>query len=297
MANHVFTGTATGHTGLLAAIRTHLTNAAVMGTEVWVTEKWDSVNKELYMRAPGLNGTDRIHVNFKAVENLGTDVFNLQIEGAVAFNTLVSFTAQPGVSPLGHMYLWDSTIPYWIIANGRRAIIIAKVSTTYQSAFVGFYLPYSTSSEMPYPIAIMTSGGNNSSATRWSAGTYQIGSFWDPIEGSSYIRHWNGSWVSIENLSYRSDTTRSELGISNVWPWEYDYGFGINLDGQYGLLPAVLHSSYGSGNALGELEGVFFVSGFSQGAEDTITVGSDNYLVVQSAYRTGRRDYAAIKLG
>jgi hypothetical protein len=26
-------------------------------------------------------------------------------------------------------------------------------------------------------------------------------------------------------------------------------------------------------------------------------IGSDDYLVVQSAYRTGRRDYAAIKLG
>lgn len=297
MASTVFTGTATGHKDLLAKIRAHLTNAS-LGTQVWsVLGSSSAAEDQLYLKGPGLSGADEIYVNFRTVTDVGQDMYNWEIAGAVAYDAQNSYDLQPGMSPLGHCLFWDSTIPYWLIVNGRRFILIAKVSTTYHTLYCGLYLPYATSSEMPYPMAIMTSSGNNEPKIRWSAGTYQISGFWDPVDGSSYIRHWNGSWVPMANLAYHMGTTRSELHVSCVWPWEEDYGFGVNIDGNYGLLPAVMHSSYGNGNVLGELEGVYFVSGFSNGAEDIITISGDQYLVVQSTYRTERRDYAAIKLG
>ena len=33
-------------------------------------------------------------------------------------------------------------MPYWFIANGRRFIVIVRVSSVYQSAYAGFILPY-----------------------------------------------------------------------------------------------------------------------------------------------------------
>ena len=307
MASHVFTGPAANHRDLLDKLRGHLTDGVALGAQVWVVEKY-SINQgsasnidELYLRGPGLSGTDNIHVNIQAYQDSGTDIFNWKLSGAVAFNTLVSFGLQPGLSNFAHMALWDSSIPYWVIANGRRFIVVAKVSTTYQTFYGGYILPYSTASEMPYPIAIAGSSGGAAYAgwdtIRWSAGVYHLGSFWDPVVGSAYIRMWSGFWLEIANMEFRADTQRYELTSSCVWPWERDYGIAWNKDGTYGLLPAVIHSNHDGGNVLGEYEGVFFVSGFSNASEDIITVGGDQYLVVQSAYRTGRRDYAAIKLG
>jgi len=298
MASIVFTGTATGHKDLLSKIRTHLTSGT-LGSEVWQSLAYNTGGAEdtLYLKGPGLSGTDEVYVNIRTVTDTGLDMYNWEIAGAVAYNSENSYDLQPGMSPLGHTLFWDSSIPYWLIVNGRRFILIAKVSTTYHTCYCGLYLPYATSSEMPYPMAIMTSSGGNVAKIRWSNGNYRVGGFWDPIDGSSYVRHWNGSWVPMANLQFRDDTTRLDMNVSCVWPWEVDYGLGMNIDGQYGILPAVMHSSYGDGNVFGELEGVFFVSGFSQGAEDTITIGGSQYLVVQSVYRTGRRDYAAIKLG
>lgn len=297
MASTVFTGTATDHKDLLTKVKGHL-SSGTLGSQAWtILESTSAAEDCVYMKGPGLSGTDEIYVNFRTVTDVGQDMYNWEIQGAVAYDSQNSYDFQPGQSPLGHCLFWDSTIPYWLIVNGRRFILIAKVSTTYQTCYCGLFLPYATSSEMPYPMCIMTSSGGNVAKIRWSAGTYQVGGFWDPIDGSSYVRHWNGTWVPMANLQYRTDTTLARYSVSCVWPWEQDYGFGENIDGKYGLLPSVMHSSYGDGNVLGELEGVYFITGFSEGAEDTITIGGDQYLVVQAAYRTGRNDYAAIKLG
>ena len=293
MASFVFTGTATGHTNMLAKIKEHLTDGATLGTQVWTAIGTNPV----YFKGPGLAQTDNIYLQMLAYSNVNIDQFGLQCYGAVNYNSLNSFYAQPGQSPPAYIPLWDSEIPYWLIVNGRRFILIAKVSTTYQTYYGGFILPYATPAEMPYPIVNMGSVGGQDSTVRWSAGDYRVSGFWDPVENSSFLRHWNGTWIPIQNVQNRSDGNRTELGDHNVWPYEKDYGFGLNQDGSYGLLPCVIHSNYGSGNVIGELDGVYFCTGFSNAAEDIITVGADQYLVVQSAYRTGRRDYAAIKLG
>lgn len=292
MSSVVFTGTATGNNDLLAKIKEHLTDAVALGTQVWKATGTNPV----YFEGPGLTGTDRVFVQMLAFGDVNQDYFNLQCYASVNFDPLANFYAQPGISQVTYVTLWDSSIPYWLIANGRRFILIAKVSTTYQTYYGGLIMPYCTTSEYPYPIANFGSAANNS-ALRWSVGDYRLSGFWDPVSSSCSIRHWNGAWLEIANMNQQSQSYRSELSSNMVWPYERDYGFTVNQDGEYGLLPTIIHGDYGGGNIIGELEGVFFCSGFSNAAEDIITVGSDQYLVVQSAYRTSRRDYAAIKLG
>ncbi len=296
MASHVFTGTAVDWADLLDKLITHL-SSGTMGSEAWTQLAMDtSITDEriAYLQGPGLSGTDAIHVNIRQFKNVPSDYYNWQIRGAVAYNSLVPFDQQPGVSPAANLPLWQSAIPYWVIANGRRFILIAKVSTTYQTLYGGFILPYATSAEMPYPLFV---GASASTVLRWSDGSYRLSSFWDSAQTTSYIRHFDGAWLEIANFQARTDTQRVELTPNTCWPWEQDWAIGRNQDASYGLLPAVLHASYSGANVYGELDGVYFVSGFSNAAEDIMDIGSDDYLVVQSAYRTGRRDYAAIKLG
>lgn len=296
MSSVVFTGTATGHEDLLDKVVTHLTTG--LGTQNWTLLETDtSITNEIhkYLKGPGLSGTDEIFVNIRTYKDIGLDRYNWGIRGAINYNNLNAFDTQPGVSPSGNMCLWDSSIPYQLIANGRRFILIAKISTTYHGCYCGFYLPYATSSEMPYPIAIMTSAYSNNQ--RWSAGVYTVGGFWDPVAGSSYIRHFDGNWISIENYEARGDGQRSEYHSNCVWPFHWNNEIGVNQDGSYGILPAVIHGNYSGGNVYGELEGVYRVAGFSNAAEDILDIGADQYLVVQSVYRTNNRDYAAIKLG
>jgi len=268
-----------------------------MGSEAWTQLAMDtSITDEriAYLQGPGLSGGDEIHVNIRQFKNVPSDYYNWQIRGAVAYNPLVPFDQQPGTSPAANLPLWQSAIPYWLIANGRRFILIAKVSTTYQTMYGGFILPYATSAEMPYPMFI---GASASTVLRWSDGSYRLSSFWDSAQTTSYIRHFDGAWLEIANFQARTDTQRVELTPNTCWPWEQDWAIGRNQDASYGLLPAVLHATYSGANVYGELDGVYFVLGFSNAAEDIMDIGSDDYLVVQSAYRTGRRDYAAIKLG
>ena len=297
MASFVFTGTSTDWSDLLDDLRTHLTDGVTLGSEVWTELAIDtSITDEriVYLEGPGLAGADEININIREFKNVGSDIYNWQIRGAVSYNALNSFATQPGTSPAVNLPLWDSSIPYWLIVNGRRFILIAKVSTTYHTLYAGFTLPYATSAEMPYPIYV---GASAQSELRWSDGTYKLGAFWDPTTTSAYLRHFDGAWVTIQNYSNGSSNTRSEVTSNVVWPWEKDYAIGQNDDGNYGLLPAVIHANYSGGNVYGELDGVYFISGFSAAAEDIAEIGADDYLVVQAAYRTGRRDYAAIKLG
>lgn len=298
MPSQVFTGTATDYLDLLTKVKTHLTSGT-MGSQAWTVEADDTTTvpgeRFLYLTGPGLSGTDEIHVNIRAYQSVGSDYYNWQIRGSVAYGSTYFWHLQPGTSPAANLLLWQSAIPYWLIANGRRFILVAKVSTTYQTLYAGFIMPYATSAEMPYPLFIGASAAAGD--LRWSNGTYRLGAPWDAPQSACYLRHFDGAWANICNFRDRGDTTREELADNNCWPWQSDYRISQNADGGYTLFPSVLHGTFGGANTFGELEGVYYVSGFSNASEDIIDVGSDDYLVVQSAYRTDRMSYAAIKLG
>jgi len=294
----VFTGTATNHVDLLDKIRTHLTNAVVMGTQAW-TElgivEVSASERYCYLRGPGLSATDEIYINIRQYENSAADYYNFQIFGAVGFSAAQTILNQPGASPGSCVPLWNTAIPYTLVADGRHFKLIAKVSTTYQTAYAGFILPYATSLEMPYPMFV--GGSQKDPNSRWSTPNYTAGAFFDPPQTCSYMRDFNGSWLEIANYENYSANSRQEKNASVMWPWQYSISVGNNQDLSFGMLPAIIHSNTSGGNVYGELSGVKYVSGFNNAAEDTITDGVDTYLVVQSGYRTTIRDYAAILLG
>jgi hypothetical protein len=67
-----------------------------------------------------------------------------------------------------------------------------------------------------------------------------------------------------------------------------------NLDGSYPIFPIVLADV--TPNVYGELDGVFDVTGFSNSAENTITIGGIKHLVVQNIFRNTKSDFFAVRL-
>jgi hypothetical protein len=285
-----------------------------------VTPPWTSLRRvsgsEMIWQAPGNGGLDAIIVGAIAFSNVGADYYNWRLGGFTAYNGALPFNQQPGYPggvgqaiPSPVLTLWNSSIPYWIIANGRRVIVIAKVSTVYVSAYLGFLSPYMAPGSFSYPLVV---GGNlaftftgepgsTSSSWRWSNSGAEMRNFAIPRSGvlgqnndsSLLLRGASGSWrgfcVSALDSSH-----------GQVWPFAYvdttggTYDWRPNLDGGYPLLPIVLFDS--TPNIFGELDGVFATSGFSQSAENTITIGGISYLVVQNVFRNTKADFFAVRL-
>ena len=291
----VSTGTASNYLDLLDKLVTFLTTDATLtaASQAWSLLKNDTApsngdDRWIYLKAPGLSGSEVIYINIAAYHNLSSDVYNLAFGAATGFNSSLGIWTQPGVSPGAHMCLWNQAIPYTFIANGQRFVIIAQVSTVYESAYAGKFLPYATPTQYPYPVVV---GATASSGLRYSDTTDAHRAFFDP--GAMYIYWMDGTWKLIRNYlngAYTDINVNPFInGSSNAPTWMRE-----NLDGSYPLFPCQISSSNPSTNMLGELDGVFFVPGYQQSSGNTITIGSNTYTVVQNTFNTSKNSFAAI---
>jgi len=289
----VETGTATDYLDLLNKLRVFLTTneTLVAAGQNWTEMRWQNSN-ELILKGPGLAGQDEIYVGIKAFESVASDYYNWEMRGYVGYDAGFDFTAQPGASPATYIHLINTSIPYWFIANGQRFIVIAKVSTTYQSAYLGFHLRYGTPSQYPYPLIV--AGTSSTSTYRWSTTNHNYRFIRDPGRYTMRAYYVDGSWWAFVN-HYDSGVNETVEDDRNVFPRDMDY-YRDNPDGSYTLIPCVLNMDTPANGVLGELDGVHYVSGFNNVSENIITINSVNYLVVQNVYRTGIDDYMAVEL-
>jgi hypothetical protein len=299
----VSTGTATDYLDLLEKLNTFVTGLG--GGAAWTALR--NVTGEKIWSAPG-GGTDQIIVGAKAFSSVGADFYDWRLGGFVAFDASLAFEAQAGYvgiyngvtagSP--YLTLWNGSIPYRFYASGRRAIVLAKVSSVYVTAYLGFLSTYVSPGTWPYPLVV---GGNlvdNFSSARWSYAGVEMANFPIPRSGISNpyqstlrVRLPTGVWIGFER-----NPTETQTNIGKVWPYS---NVGINsapdwrdnLGGGYMLLPIVLAD--GTPNVYGELDGVFALTGFGNGAENTVTIGGVVHYVVQNIFRTDQLDYFAIK--
>jgi hypothetical protein len=290
------TGTATNYNDLLNKLVTFLTG---MATNPWTllaqnTTSYsyggDTVVNEVYLKAPGLGGTQSIYVQLQAFFNTSGGYYNWRLAGASGYNSSQLWVAQPGISPFSYMPAWNNSIPYTFIANGQRVIVIAQIGTVYESCYLGLFNPYGSPSQYPYPLAI--GGSANANNTVYSDSSFNHQAFFDPL--SLYVNWVDGTWRTVSNR----DTGGNVQGSFNVFPYVYS-GFAptwmaTNLDGSYPLFAARLEMTTPSVNVVGELDGVFFTTGASLSSSSTITVGSNTYLALQNAFRTGTNNFAAI---
>ncbi len=310
--------------------RLHIPDSTSTSTESITLHKivlWQNSNplnvqlrKRLSLKGPG-GGSDEIFVNLETDYSVSGDWYNWRLYGATGFiaGNALDFSAQPGASlPVG-LSLWQASIPYWFIANGRRFMVIAKINTTYHALYVGFILPYATPSQYPYPLMI---GGSNAMGSttdarlRWSSTNDDCRNFYDPggVDSSMssltsvatlYLRFADGSWYPFKNW-YTSSSPEVSVGNGrNIWPWgpSSDHATAYKnivtaIDGSYVLFPCIMHvdGANPSPNILGEIHGVFAVTGFGNAAENTTTINGVTYLIIPNVFRTAKERWAAIAL-
>lgn len=293
---------------------------AFVATDVFtfaVTPKWVSKRRssgdQMIWQAPGDGGLDEIIVGAKLFSNVGADYWNWRLGGFSAFNSGLSFESQMNyVGGNGQVHsspvltLWNSTIPYWICANGRRVILVAKISTVYVCAYLGLMNSYMAPGSFPYPLVV---GGNlafqnepvaSSTNWRWSYTGAEIRNFPNPFTQSMSFDYQSSLRMLLAGGTWRGFDTGfgGDPTFGQVWPFAYidpsNIDWRPNLDGGYPLFPVVLADA--TPNVYGELDGVHATSGFSQAVENTITVGGIQYLVLQNVFRTTKADYFAIRL-
>lgn len=290
----------------------------------WNTD-WDgNGNYELILMAPGTAGTDEIFTGIQTYHDTGDDYFNWRLQGYTGYSAGQSFNNHPGAMTDAPNYnpkllLWDTLLSYWLVASGRRFVLVVKVSTVYEAMYAGFILPYGLPNQIPYPLAIGgTCRAYDLTERRWSNTAVTHRAFVDPYSSSGAPQAYAtlrllhaGTWLHAGNWS--SETSPIYSTCINVWPFihsNYDapggpilndcngkwYFLEPNIDGSYPLFPCVVNAAYPELNFHGELQGCFALPGHQLSAEDIVQAGGSDYIAFPNIWRTNTWQYWALKM-
>lgn len=272
----------------------------------------DAAFSQVIWEAPGNDGNSEIIVGAHAFERQDADYFNWELAGFDGYQADELWSNQPGFHAKMYIALWDSSIPYWFIADGRRVVIIAKIDIQYEPGYLGLFEPYFSPDQLPYPLAI---GGSlafgqvppnwDSTSWRWNNWTNKHRAFThsDPGTPATYYpeylqmraRSWDGSWQGFEATVNDIITATPIAGRGIIWP--YRCGLSLldpNIDGSYSLWPVMLNTA--TPNTFGQLSGIACVSGQDITAETLITIGAMSWMIVPNINRADRDDFFAVAL-
>lgn len=305
-------GTATDHVDLFNKIRDFLTTNTdlVNAGQNWTQELGSTgtltSSDQITLRGPGLAGTDNIYCGMDLTESVADDRFNLRIWGHAAFSSTIGPHDQSLQSRDVYVFLWNQPIDYWIIANGRRWMLAAKISTVYTSAYVGFFLPYATPSEYPYPMYV---AGISAADRRWSSQDERDRFFVSPGYATADVYYPDNNWRMVANqYNDYDDRILGAYGSAYTYPFIGDDGWGgpssdtmiYNtskcFDGSYVMRDVILCSNDPYASYLGVLDGAYWVPGRENSSENIITKDTVDYVVFQNLFRNGFRDYMALRL-
>lgn len=303
------TGECTGHLELLEIVRDFVTDAGELGSQAWAQIGGQSgavsAGDFVSLRGPGLGGTDQVLVSFDVDSNVPAAHYMLGVRGHTAYNTSNPSPDPPGLSsPWTYLPLIAGTIRYWIVANGRRIIIVAKSNNRYNVAYAGFILPEHLPSDWQYPLL---AGASSTAHRANSDDSSQHQNFWRS-PSSGYLFTPEQQWRPIENLSTSgSNNDGSELspdsGRLMAVDWKNNIGernLARTIDGQpwlvRGRLAQYSTSTTQASNFLGHFDGVFFTPSAGATIEGIIEHGGKGYLVVANIYRNSVGQVAAVCL-
>ena len=314
----VETGTASNHQDLLLKLEKFLTTnpALVAAKQQWESKKDNRVvpyttdttadsngySLHRFFIGHGLDGQDNIIVPMVLRHNTSLNYYTMTAYAARSYATDKSIDGQLTDNAVGARWatisLWHTDMKYWFIANGRRFIIIAKVSNRYATMYCGFIKPSGTDLEYPYPLLI---GGNHTSTTTpyTNDDTSTNRSFFNPQanvnSSSSMIYTPSGRLCMLDNSGgdYIRDST---IFVGCTYPYNINHYIGKTLDNEYVLLDIDIVQHQGGLNHLGWFDGVCYVTGFENSPENIITVGSDRYICVSAMVQNDYNNWVAIKL-
>jgi hypothetical protein len=209
---------------------TDLVAAGENWEEVWANED----ESQRVLKGPGLAGTDSVYIGLRFKEVETTDEHSIYLSGYTGILAEAThFTQHFGRSPEVAFFLDTNPMQYWLVASGRRFVVVAKSSTVYESAYAGLYLPYSLPAQYPYPLFVGAMKGYKNLATNNWRSVEQGHSAWfnpyrdnalgaDVVPSSAYFLDPLSTWYPIVNLGYRQDANIAHMlpnyaGPANAW--------------------------------------------------------------------------------
>jgi hypothetical protein len=304
----------------VAATRYRLHITSLQGTDVSLSvirlrraDGVDVATGQMLWKAPGNDGDSEIFVGAHPFERADADYFDLELFGFDGFVAASHLRLQPGAQGQLFLPLWNATIPYWFIADGRRVIVIAKINTQYEMAYLGLLDPYFSPEQWPYPLAV---GGTlalgetpialSSTLYRWSetSDKHRMPTHADtmsntppnlkPEDSQLRARNLDGTWIPFRATS--NDAINAPGAYSNlIWPYVCGMNLlDVNLDGSYALWPVMLNAS--APNTIGQLRGIAAVSGQGLTAETLMRKGAIDWMALHNITRTDRDDFLAVAL-
>ena len=252
-----------------------------------------------FFKGKGNAGTDEIYVNLMLAYNKGSDWYQLWGIGASRYTKKNNMQTQFNATPRWtYMPVWEKPMDYWFVANGRRFIVVVKVSNNYEVFYGGLITPSGTDLEYPYPLFI--GGSDRAPGRKWSTqDTSGRCGFWNPLgvnDSSAYtMSHLltpDGTWMFLAN------NTSFYGGVFQGYTRPYNTGayVGKTLDGLYILEDISFISNYLRWNNFGTFDGVYRITGYQNSSGNTAVVNGDTYLCVAAAGTQGHNYYAAILL-
>lgn len=264
------------------------------------------IDSHFILKGVGLAGADEIYLGYAIAEDASTPFFNIEIMGFIAYNSAEAWNNQPGASTPVYHVLSDAAMTYWLVCTGRKIILKTKLSTVYTDSYAGFMLPYGLPSEYPYPLLIAGNCEDRFNNAAVTDDDFRM--FCNPGNSSMWLRDPGGTWIDFENHVGTSVT--EQHGVDRiVWPWGSESSpWGANeiekfregIDGSYAIMPCIIHQvdtgPFLVPNTYGELDGVFWVSGFSNSSENSFTISADDYICFQDVFRTDLHHFMALRL-
>jgi len=299
----VYTGTATNFKDLLA----DLIDAAA--DEGWTVIDYDSdadpeVEDVVFLQGPGVSDDDGVFVQIKTFGDTTTLFYGWRIRAAINYSSGLDFENQPGVSPQVILNLDNASIDYTFYISNRRIVVIARISTFVMSAYMGFFNPFATPLEYPYPLLV---AAPSSSIKRYTTVATQDRGIGGPGEDSAHVRTPSGDWQRVWNHGTgNSPQAHFDDGAYYLWP-QYNgitnSFFNVDIrplevpqdDNFYPMWPIHIFGDGPNAGVLGVLEDVFFGHNAILNTHDTVTVGADTYTIYQTLNRAGISDFFYIR--
>lgn len=305
------------HYQLLAAIKT------LAEANGWTTLRYDAVsaNREWIGKSLGLSGNEEIYIGIQTYQSVAGDYYNLLLgafTGYVAGNT---FDTQPGAR-LSGVPAHNNAITYYMTMNAQRIAFMLKVGTpVYTHGYLGKFFPYARPAEFPNPL-VCAGSFNGAEALRFSDTNQAFPYHGDTISSYTnfYMRRLDGTWYQPAMWPFSHG---SSSDFSSCLAGATTANCQVPAGSYYQVEPIILHdrvSTVGiTNNVWGELDGVYFVSGFNNAVENVVqsggsstidqtgmtvlqavqaikAVGGRAFVMGQNINRTSWRDFVAIEM-
>lgn len=304
------TGAANGLNDFLERVVTFLT------TGLGDSDNWELILRDtsvantryIYLRAKGLSGDKNIYTQIKTYFDENSAIYTWSLRGATTFNdengsitgqelfgSITNDSSPPSFAPMSGV-----DIQYWVWANAQRCIVAYEIGGRYYTLYFGFYIPYGTPSEVPYPYYV-SAISQYGSVTPATPSTSTVSSSWSPSQKGASLYGYDGEWCYISNVATDDRFVRTN---SHGYIWPHVTGSSTVLKGvrpcvggARAIYPSVIVGTNGvSDYVAGELDGIYSVSGYHGiSPQDIISINGDDYFVVNNTGRNGSNDYAAIR--